>query len=74
MREVKNQILKNLQQALIECNYADIGGDDEVNENDIYPIHSRQESTYGHISDAIRSLGGDAMIEYWIQYGEFENI
>ena len=68
MRHVKNMILRNLQIALIECNKADLGED---NYNDLDPICSRQESAYGHISDAIRVIGGDEMIEAWINHGDF---
>lgn len=66
MNKVKATILKNLQHALVECNMAGAG------ENDLDPILSRQHSAYGHISEAIREIGGDEMIDYWIENGCFE--
>lgn len=71
MRKVKAKIIRDLQNALRECNYSDLGHDSEYM-NDLSARTSRQEHAYGHISEALRCIGGDEMVDYWIVNGEFE--
>jgi len=72
MNNVRKQILINLQAALVECNLADVDDSCEEYHNDLPCNVSRQDSAYGHISNAIREIGGDDMVEFWINNGYFE--
>jgi hypothetical protein len=74
MKQVKSAIISNLQHALSECNNADYSDSPrwkEGVENDLPSGLQLQTSAYGHISDALRAIGGDEMVDYWIETGEW---
>ena len=67
--QVKATILRNLKEALVECNNADY-----EDANDLDPINSRQHNAFGHISNAIRALGGGEELEYFCLNGYFKEM
>ena len=73
MNKVKQQILKNLQDALVECNMSDVPQDDDCS-NDLCPSNCRQDGAYGFISQAIAEIGGREIVDFWIENGYFEEI
>lgn len=56
MRKVKNKMIKQLFTMLSECNMSSC--------NDLPEYCSHQDKTYGHIGEAIKSLGYEG--EYWV--------
>ena len=72
MDKVKEQIVRNLQEALVACNNADIALGDEYC-NDLDARVSRQASAYGYISNAIAEIAGKEVIEFWIENGYFDD-
>ena len=73
MNQVKQTIVKQLSQTLLECNNSDqkvLGGSGYI--NDLHPRCSNQESAYGHISNALRDIAGDEFIDWFIETGEFD--
>lgn len=69
MKHVKRNIIGQLQTILQECNMA--ASADISYANDLDPSNHDQQDAYGHISNALRCIGGDEMVEYWIEHGEF---
>ena len=69
MKAVKQNIIAQLQSILLECNNADQADTDFA--NDLDPINSRQVSAYGHVSNALSTIAGDAAVDYFIENGEF---
>ena len=74
VKQVQDRIIADLKFALIECNNADCPMDeaDGYFANDLPAGMSRQSSAYGDISNALRKIAGDDVVEYWINNGEFE--
>ena len=64
----KAEIANNLFDAIVAANLADCG------ENDL-PAHAcRQDSTYGHLAEAIKSLGYEAEYWAWVETGDRPDI
>lgn len=72
MNHVRNEIGHQLLDALHQCNLADITSDQDYSdrENDINPKCSRQHEAYGHISEALTSLGFNKAREVYVREGD----
>ena len=70
-RFVRTQIAANLFNALHEANLAD-AYDEEVpeNENDLPHALSGQDSLFGHLAEAIKSLGFEKEYDFYCDSGE----
>lgn len=69
MRKVKNKMIKQLFTMLHECNLSDYSNDEELR-NDLPATCSHQDKTYGHIGEAIKSLGYEGEYQLYIQTGD----
>jgi hypothetical protein len=68
MRNVRAKIANDLFDALYEANLADVSEGDF--RNDLPFGAACQDSTYGHICEAIKSLGYEVEYEAFIESGD----
>ena len=76
MKQVRQIIGHQLVQALHECNMADVQDDDATSyyeANDINPKCSRQHEAYGHIANALTSLGFNRAREIYASEGSVDS-
>ena len=72
MKQVKQQIIKDLLVILHEANMAD-STDYDGYVNDLDNLSARQDNLYGAITDALEILGAYDQIEGYIQTGSPED-
>lgn len=70
INEVKFEILENLFSALSEANQSDCTIERSGYENDLDAKLSSQESLFGHIAEAIKSLGFEDEYNEYCETGE----
>lgn len=71
MNLVKGQIIKSLQFALEQCNFADVGVQDNPEVVNDLPPHAAWQ-TFGLIRETFISLGERGMFEHWCECNEWK--
>jgi len=81
MRNVRTNIIRNLQIALEECNLASVIDDEEKRDstwsihhlaNDLPSEFACSTHAFGAITLALKLFGGEDMVENWFETGQWD--
>ena len=68
MRNVRLKIACEIFSALVEANKADVIDSDI--RNDLHPSMANQNDLYGTLSVALKQLGYEAELQFWVETGD----